>query len=126
MTSWGCEHEKEALLAYTSQTTSHEEFTFSCCGFFVSIKHPFLDASPDALIQCDCCGEGVVEMKYPLCNCELSFGEASVGVWNFCHDELLGGKLKLKYEHNYYQCQLQIFVTRRGYCNFVVWTSKEV
>ena len=32
------------------------------CGvfFFVSVAHPFLGASPDALIQCDCCGEGVV------------------------------------------------------------------
>ena len=127
VTSWGCKHEKEALLAYKSWMTSHEGFTLSSCGFFVSIKHPFLGASPDALIQCDCCGKGVVEIKCPLCNCELSFGEASVGVWNFCLDELPGGKLKLKYEHSYYyHCQMQLFVTRRGYCDFVVWSSKEM
>ena len=30
---------------------------------FLSEKHPFLGASPDALIECNCCGQGVVEVK---------------------------------------------------------------
>ena len=59
-TSWGCEHEKEALLAYKTQTApSHEGFAIGSCGFFVSVEHPFLCASPDAMMQCVCCGQGV-------------------------------------------------------------------
>ena len=32
-------------------------------AFFICVKHPFLGASPDALIECNCCGQGVVEVK---------------------------------------------------------------
>ena len=77
-TSWGCEHEKDGLLAYKTQmTTSHEGFTISSCGFFVSVEHSFLGASPDALIQCMCCCQGIVEIKCPLCASETSLREAA-------------------------------------------------
>jgi hypothetical protein len=40
-TSLGCEHEKDALLAYETQmVTSHEGFKISSYGFFVSVEHP--------------------------------------------------------------------------------------
>ena len=32
-------------------------------AFFMRVKHPFLGASPDALIECNCCGQGVVAVK---------------------------------------------------------------
>ena len=113
-TSWGCEHEKEALLAYKAQmVTNHGGFEISCCGFVVSAEHPFLGASPDALIQCDCCGQGVVEIKCPLCANQMSFVEAADRVGTFCLSELSEGTLKLKCDHSYYyQCQLQMFVTK--------------
>ena len=45
----------------------------------------------------------------------------------FCLDELPGEKLELRCDHGYfYQCQLQMFVTRRTFCNFVVWSPKEM
>lgn len=66
-TSWGCEHEKDAIEAYKSQMASHGTLKISSSGFFVSIEHPFLGATPDALIECECCGPGVVEVKCPLC-----------------------------------------------------------
>ena len=62
--SWVCEHDKDAFLDYkTKMASSHEGFTISGCGFFVSVEYPFLGASPGALIQCTCCGEGAVEIK---------------------------------------------------------------
>lgn len=127
-TIWGCEHEKEALMAYKTQMMkSHTGFAISCCGFFVSVAHPFLGASPDALIQCDCCGEGVVEIKCPFCICQTSLGEAASGVKNFYLDELPGHVFMLKRDHSYYyQCQLQVFVTRRRFCDFVVWSPEEL
>ena len=33
---------------------------------FICVEHLFLGASPDALIECNCCGKGVVEMKCSL------------------------------------------------------------
>ena len=42
-------------------------------------------------------------------------------------DELPGGRLQLHRDHGYYfQCQMQIFVTRRLFGDFVLWTPREV
>lgn len=35
------------------------------CGLFVDQTAPFLGASPDALVHCICCGNGIVEVKCP-------------------------------------------------------------
>ncbi len=31
--------------------------------FFINTTHPFIGASPDSLVSCDCCGQGCVEVK---------------------------------------------------------------
>ena len=90
-------------------STSHEDVSISLCGFCVSAKYPFLGASPDALIDCKCCGKGVVEVKCPLCAQESSLTEAARGIQSFCLQECSDGKYELKHVHDYYyQCQLQI------------------
>ena len=59
-----CEHEKDALQAYKTQIMAcHRGLNVTSCGFFICVEHPFLGASPDALIECNCCGQGVVEVK---------------------------------------------------------------
>lgn len=127
-TTWGCEHEKYALIAYKDKmSVSHEDLNVTSCGFYLSTEHPFLGASPDALTECKCCGQGVVEVKCPLGAQESSFAEAAREDRNFCLQEYCDGKYKLKRQHDYYyQCQLQIFVTGRSFCDFVVWTQKEL
>lgn len=126
-TVWGCEHEKDALQAYKTQImTSHSGLSVTSCGFFICVEHPFLGASPDALAECNCCGLGVVEVKCSLCAQESSIEEAVDGVGSFCL-ERADGNLQLKRKHPYYyQIQLQIFVTKRSYCDFVVWTEEEL
>ena len=123
-TSWGCEHEKDAIEVYKAQMTSHAGLRISSSGFFVSTEHHFLGASPDALIECECCGAGVVEVKCPLCAEKSSIEEATEKVRNFCLEKSSHDIFQLKHDHPYYfQCQLQMYVTQRGYCDFVVWTS---
>ena len=126
-TIWGCEHEKDALQAYKVQMlTSHEELIVTFTGFFISIEHPFLGASPDAIVKCDWCGLGVVEVKCPLCAHESSIEEV-VGAGKFCLEKQHDGKYQLKHDNAYYyQCQLQLFVTGRSFCDFVVWTKDEL
>ena len=127
-TSWGCTHEKDALEAYKKKMTgSHEGLKISNCGFFVSVEHPFLGASPDALIHCTCCGQGTIEIKCPLCASDTSLQEAADKTKHFCLNELPDGKFQLLHDHGYfYQCQLQMFVTGRSFCDFVVWTPREI
>ena len=111
----------------TKMLTSHEELNITSCGFYVNVEHPFLGASPNALIEGKCCGLGVVEIKCPLCAQESSFTEAANGKRDFCLEECCDGKYQLKRHHKYYyQCQLQIFVIGRSFCDFVVWTQKEL
>lgn len=44
----------------------HKEVSFDECGIFLDVDHPYLAASPDLLVSCSCCGEGLVEFKCPL------------------------------------------------------------
>ena len=69
-TVWGCEHEKDARQAYKSQMiASHDGLAITSSGFFVSTEHPYLGASPDALIEFNCCGMGEVST---MCSGKLS------------------------------------------------------
>lgn len=41
----------------------HEKANLDPSGLHVDEIHPFLGASPDGLISCKCCGEGLIEIK---------------------------------------------------------------
>ena len=127
-TAWGCEHEKEALQLYQTKVSAlHEGLKISNCGFFVSAEHPYLGASPDALMQCTCCGQGTIEIKCPWCAREASLQEAVEQSKNFCLNKLSDGKFQLHHDHGYYyQCQMQLFVTGRSFCDYIVWTPNEI
>ncbi|WAR06031.1 hypothetical protein MAR_021400, partial [Mya arenaria] len=43
----------------------HRDFNATESGLTVSLKHPYLAASPDLIVQCDCCGKGLCEVKCP-------------------------------------------------------------
>ena len=61
---WGCCHEKQARQVYEAQMQAkHENFLASDSGFHVNPKWPFLGASPDGLVTCDCCEGGICEIK---------------------------------------------------------------
>ena len=67
-TQWGCCHEKKALKVYTNvEGSSHDNFKVTECGFFIRLDFPYLGSSPDAIVECDCCGKGCVEIKCPYC-----------------------------------------------------------
>ena len=35
--------------------------------FFIDPSKPYLGASPDSIVNCKCCGKGVLEVKCPYC-----------------------------------------------------------
>ena len=61
-TSWGCQHETDALEQYT-KTSNHNDLRVSQSGLVLSIEHPYFGASPDGFVCCSCCGSGVCEVK---------------------------------------------------------------
>ena len=43
----------------------HTDSVCQASGLFISIEYPMFGASPDGLVQCTCCGEGLVAIKCP-------------------------------------------------------------
>ncbi len=94
------------------------------CGTYIDPEHPFLHATPDFLCQCDCCGYGCGEVKCPYCTEGLDFK-------NYCKKksaclQMDGEKFSLKRGHAYYyQVQQQLHITKRAYCDFVVFATSK-
>ena len=122
-TSYGLKYEKTAIKAYEDHIKcQHENFILSTCGLIISIGHPELGASPDGLISCDCCGLGCLEVKCPyLLNSDVTLQDFATKRHTCLIS--LNGKLVLDRKHCYfYQVQLQMFVTKRKFCDFVIWS----
>ena len=82
-------------------------------------EHLYLGASPDGVVSCECCGRGLLEVKCPFCMKEGLEVTESPG---FCLDQK-DDQWKLRRGHAYYyQVQMQMFVCKLPYCNFVVWS----
>lgn len=126
-TKWGCEHEKTARETYFAKIQNdHENLTISDSGLVVHERYPYLGATPDGCISCDCCGFGVLEIKCPFSCTDKSFLEASDDT-TFCLGHADDGTFFLKKSHAYfYQVQAQIHLCDADYCDFVVWSQDEL
>ena len=100
--------------------TSHEQLVISTSGFHISLDHQFLGASSNALVEFKCCGKGVVKIKCPYNCCNKSLEDVSCEGKYLYLEKLSDGTLKQKCNYYYLQCQMQIFSTRREFCDFIV------
>ena len=63
---WGIEKEATARETYHRlMLEKHDSFNLESTGLHVNPSCPHLEASPDGLISCSCCSEGVLEIKCP-------------------------------------------------------------
>ena len=124
-------NESKALEQYQQhKKDSGHDVSCARSGFVVSEDHPFLGASPDAVVY-DASQPnpfGLVEIKCPYTSRNLTPLQAAESKVFFCSPEVdpSGAKvLKLKKTHNYY-CQVvgQTMITGRTWCDFVVYTEK--
>ncbi|CAN7944624.1 unnamed protein product, partial [Ixodes hexagonus] len=124
-TQWGKDKEPEARAAYRrTSRNQHVEFKCDLSGVHVSSEHPFLAATPDGLVSCICCGPGLLEIKCPY-KMRNDLPPAIALTKDGCLTRI-DGELQLKQEHcYYYQVQMQMLVTRRKYCDFVVRTLQD-
>ncbi|XP_060594190.1 uncharacterized protein LOC132748587 [Ruditapes philippinarum] len=97
---------------------THTNLLIQQSGLWINPKYPFIGASPDGLVSCDCCGEGVVEIKCPYCAKGKKLSEAKLNY-------LSEGKLKENHRY-FYQVQTQLIVTEREFCDFVVWSEQDI
>ena len=63
---WGTSKENIARKRYiTKNKLSHIHFQCQESGLFIFPVYPYLGASPDGFISCNCCDEGILEIKCP-------------------------------------------------------------
>ena len=71
-------------------------------------------------------GKGVLEVKCPYCAQKRGFQELVESNDKFCLVKDNDGNMMLDRIHSYYyQCQMQLNVTDRSYCDFVVWSETD-
>ena len=127
-TQWGCDHEKTAIEKYSEvMADKHTNFTVKDSGFIISTKYPFIGASPDGIVSCDCCGTGVLEIKCPFC-IKDKMVQQGCALQGFCLELDSGGKQLLSKKHAYYyQVQTEINICEEAmYADFVVWTVADI
>ena len=114
---WGVNNEAEAVKAFINLTGKTVQET----GLWLD-GSGILGASPDGIVDED----SVLEAKCP-CT-ETNMIEDAVNTSpNFCLKKTENGQYALKEEHVYWhQVQGEIYFSRRKFCYFVVWTSKDV
>ena len=89
-------------------------------GLHIDAHFPALGASPDALVNCDCPGTEVLEIKYP--------EKYMNGLFNWQNDKKfpVTETYEIKRNHPYFhQMQMQMLLTKRSYCDFFVWSKGE-
>lgn len=102
----------------------NSEFKLTRKGLIISTEHPFLAASPDALLVTEEEGTFVVEVK-----CPYSYKDSALDVAAFNEKFPLRysteeDRYAMRENHEYYyQIQLQMFVTGLKFGYFVVYTN---
>jgi hypothetical protein len=121
---YGRETEATALDAYRQHQASlgHKSHVVHSCGLFVSKDCVFLGASPDGLTSCECCGQGIVEIKCPSSVKEHA-NVASAECLAVDHE----GNIRLKRTDKYYtQIQGQLAIVGVDFCDFVVYNPVHI
>ena len=78
------------------------------------------------MVNCSCCGLGVREIKFPFAFKDAKISDAA-GQKNFCLKNYEDANIYLDTNRAcYFQLQAQIFIRGVAYCDFVVWTRKDL
>ena len=98
-------------------TKYHENLMVYSTGFHINVKYPYLGASLDSIIVCDCHGKGLLERK-----CPHKYHNGLKG-WQDDKGFPLDESGQIKKDHMYYaQVQVQLPITDMNFCNFFIWT----
>ena len=120
---YGREMEKHAITKFLEvfKEAGHKNVTLHECRVYVCCSHPYIGASPDAIIECACCGLACVEIKCPM---SVAHTTPAAGNPRYLITDC-DGKLRLSKSHKYWtQVQGQLGVTNMEWCYFFVFSFK--
>ena len=120
--------EPSAFRKYRSIMTKgrqHTKFKVEKVGLVILKSDPFIAVSPDGEIFCECCQNGVLEIKCPARSMQSIPLHTTLSYLLKETDPLTGHESsKLTTNHEYYfQVQGQMAVTKSSYCDFFVYSK---
>lgn len=124
---WVCNHECTSWQLYKElQKLTHQQAEIHAeAGLSINPLYPHMAASPDGYVTCSCCGKGIVKVMCSICLPQPTTGKLPKSL-EFCL-HLAAGAMRLKTDHEfYYQVQAQLHITKKKYCDFVVWTVTNI
>lgn len=123
---WGREREIPAIKSYEKIAQSkHRNLVLTETGLNICKENPWLAATPDRMISCQCCGAGCLEVKNPSKYKDNTIREMITSK-DSCLKVSPGGEIHLDKKHKFYvQVQLQMYATSTEYSDFVVKTNSE-
>lgn len=125
---WGRENEENARKSYIEEMAKRgTPVNTKRSGLVISTSNPCLASSPDGWVEDNSTSQkdGIVEFKCPYASRDVTPSEACSKKDFFC--TLEEGQVKLKNKHNYYyQVQGAMAISKKPWCDFVVWTPKGI
>ncbi|XP_069102920.1 uncharacterized protein [Argopecten irradians] len=123
---WGLTKESVAKADFLKKyTCHHHNLDIKECGLQIHEKHPFIRASPDGIITCNCHQPSLIEIKCPYKSRNLTVADA-VGqkLINYLSYDKEINTFTLNTSDIYYaQVQGLMAILGLASCNFVVWTT---
>lgn len=132
-TRWGSTHEAEAKAEYLKRLREegYSKADIDDSGLVIDAEHPCLACSPDGLVKIigvpgSSSDLGILEIKCPYAISQEGFHPEDAAKHSkgfFCKTGA-NETPELKRSHDYY-CQIQgtMAITKRSWCDFVVWTQ---
>ncbi|KAG7208099.1 hypothetical protein KM043_009673 [Ampulex compressa] len=116
--SWGVRYEKKAIKDFEK----YRNVKVQKCGLIVDKELRYLAASPDGFVNAD----AIVEVKCPYRFRNMSPWDA-LRAGRPCFLILKDNQLRFDIDHFFmYQIQGLLHITKRRYCNYVLWTPKGI
>ena len=135
---WGRAYEVDAQNAYQQYLKGKrdcQDAELTNTGLVIDVENPCLACSPDALVKIPGTQEphGIAEYKCPYSLAHADSGSpqtaleaARVNKRFYCKLDI-SGNIELKENHEYYfQVQGNMAITKRKWCDFVVWTPQGI
>lgn len=124
---WGLKHETTALSAYLKKfEETHRTVEVARPGLVTHKKYPYIRASPDAIVNCDCHGYNIIEIKCPykaMCMepkqavLERKIDYLKIGI----NDKL---ELLCAHKYGYYeQVMTQLACSEQKSATLIIWTK---
>ena len=109
----------QKISIFDSWKKKHQQFVARDSGLVVHKDYPYIAASPDLVVSCTCCGDGLCEIKCPFtCRDQVP----SPDNWDHLADVDSSVQLKTNSQY-FYQIQGQMACTGVKYCDFFVYTA---